>query len=140
MPSPPSVQHLASNPDVPAEHLPALWRELASQLSKWPGNDGAVIALLRMADQLELALRRSEGEIISLRVAAQESGYTEDHLGRLVREAKIPNAGCKGSPRVRRADVPKKLQADPPAVATRHRNDDVVARLFRDIDHSKVGD
>ena len=44
---------------------------------------------------------------LTLSEAAGLSGYSHEHLGRLVREGKIPNAGKPGAPRIRRADVPR---------------------------------
>ncbi len=52
------------------------------------------------------------GSVLSLPEAAARSGYTVEHLGRMVREGRIPNAGRKGSPRIRSADLPRK----PPAL------------------------
>ncbi len=40
--------------------------------------------------------------------AALESGLSEDHLRHGVADGKIPNAGRKGAPRIRRADLPLK--------------------------------
>ena len=53
-----------------------------------------------MASQAEL--------VLSLPEAAARSGYTAEHLGRMVREGRISNAGRKGSPRIRAADLPRK--------------------------------
>ncbi|MFL5516646.1 MAG: hypothetical protein ACJ8DJ_10845, partial [Gemmatimonadales bacterium] len=43
--------------------------------------------------------------------------YSVDHLARLIREGRLPNAGRHGSPRVRAADLPlrprKDVAADP---------------------------
>ena len=47
--------------------------------------------------------------------AARESGYSADHLGRLVRDGKIPNAGRPGAPRIARRDLPRKAHAPPEA-------------------------
>ena len=43
---------------------------------------------------------------LTLAEAAQESGYSVDHLERLVREGKISNAGRRGKPMIRRSDLP----------------------------------
>lgn len=61
-----------------------------------------------MAHQLEAVLGREDSEILTLREAARESGYSADHLGRMVREGPIPNAGRPGAPRIRRSDLPRK--------------------------------
>ena len=47
-------------------------------------------------------------ELLTLAQAAGESGYSIDHLGRLVRTGKLANHGQVGSPRVRRSELPKK--------------------------------
>ncbi len=49
--------------------------------------------------------------LLSLPEAAGRSGYSVEHLGRLVREGRIPNAGRKGSPRIRAGDLPRKPRA-----------------------------
>jgi hypothetical protein len=38
--------------------------------------------------------------------AANRSGYSRDHLARLVRQHRIPNSGRRGAPRVRLRDLP----------------------------------
>ena len=48
---------------------------------------------------------------LTLREAAARSGYSTGHLGRLVRQGKIPNAGQPRSPRVRVGDLPARPSA-----------------------------
>ena len=43
--------------------------------------------------------------------AARRSGYSADHLGRLVRNGKIPNSGRPGTPSIARRDLPRKASA-----------------------------
>ena len=61
------------------------------------------MVLDRCADELEATL--------SLVEAASESGYSADHLGRLVRDGKIPNAGRPGAPRIARKHLPRKCHS-----------------------------
>ena len=61
-----------------------------------------------LADQLEAVQGREDSEILTLLQAARESGYSADHLGRMVRKGKIPNARRPGSPGIRRSDLPRK--------------------------------
>lgn len=49
--------------------------------------------------------------VLSLPDAASRSGYSVEHLGRLIRDGRLPNAGRKGSPRIRAADLPRKPRA-----------------------------
>ena len=58
---------------------------------------------------LETVLRGEEDQLPNLADAAARSGYSADHLGRMIREGKIRNLGLKGSPRVRAGDLPRRL-------------------------------
>ncbi|HEX5178491.1 MAG TPA: hypothetical protein VFW04_04125 [Gemmatimonadaceae bacterium] len=86
------------------------WRARAGELREY-GGDASARALEHCADDLEAALRAELGEALSLDAAARESGYSVDHLARLIREGAIPNAGRKHSPAIRRADLPHKAGA-----------------------------
>lgn len=87
--------------------LPRKWRAHAQFLRTY-GDEKAAIVCERHAQELEDALWHGDDEPLNLREAATLSGYTEDHLGRLVRDGKIPNSGRKHAPRIRRADLPIK--------------------------------
>ena len=69
--------------------------------------DGAKL-LDRVLADAEALFATEEGETLSLGQAAAESGYSRDHIARLIRGGAIPNAGRPRSPRVRRADLPLK--------------------------------
>jgi len=88
------------------EHLPKRWRERAAALRDWGADEAAARLWERAAVELEQALRAAGAETLTLVQAAHETGLTADHLGDLVRQGKIPNAGRKGAPRIRRADLP----------------------------------
>ncbi len=47
-------------------------------------------------------------QALTLTQASRESGYSVDHLGLLIRQGTIPNAGRSHAPRVRRGDLPRK--------------------------------
>ena len=59
-------------------------------------------------EQLERALQEQDERLLNLQEAADLSGYSADHLGRLVRDEAIPNAGHPGAPRIARRDLPVK--------------------------------
>ena len=61
------------------------------------------MALESCAAELEATLRERDETTLSLTEAARESGYSADHLGRLVRDGKIPNTGRPGAPRIARS-------------------------------------
>ena len=52
-----------------------------------------------------------ENALLTLKEAAQHSGYSQDHLGRLVRDGNLHNHGRQGAPRIRKGDVPRKVAA-----------------------------
>jgi hypothetical protein len=83
------------------------WRDRAQTADLLADNRGAL--LLRLcATELETALQDAGDTPLTLAEASSESGYSLEHLRRLVSEGKIPNAGRKGVPRIRRAHLPKK--------------------------------
>lgn len=69
--------------------------------------DGATLCDELLAELDGLA-DDAANQLLSLHRAAAESGYSADHLGRLVREGKLTNAGRANSPRIRRGDLPFK--------------------------------
>jgi hypothetical protein len=64
---------------------------------------------------VEVALQRHRSDTLTLAQAAEETGYSKEHLGRMVREGKISNAGEKHSPRVHRGDLPQKISLSSPS-------------------------
>ncbi len=100
------------------ETLPATWRRQAKALRRYGGETPAVV-LDRCAADLEDTLRERDETTLSLTQAARESGYSADHLGRLVREGKIPNAGRPGAPRIARRNLPRKTGAGKPRLAAK---------------------
>ncbi len=55
------------------------------------------------------ALQRGESEEpLTIAQASAESGYSAEHVARMVRQGLIPNQGRKRAPRIRRADLPRK--------------------------------
>ena len=106
------------------KNLPADWRKQAKALRRYGGETPAV-ALDRCADDLEATLVERDETTYSLVEAARESGYSADHLGRLVRDGKIPNAGRPGAPRIARRHLPRKAPApaEPPLAEKPRRGD-----------------
>lgn len=69
--------------------------------------NGATLCEELLRDVRELLAEESE-RLLSLSEAAKASGYSADHLGRLVRSGTIPNAGRPNAPRLRYGDLPRK--------------------------------
>jgi hypothetical protein len=93
---------------TPSE-LAAQWRQDAETLERYASPLADVCR--RHADELDAALRSVEDSTLDLTTAARESGYSPDRLRHLVAAGDIPNAGKKGSPRIRRGDLPLKRHA-----------------------------
>lgn len=55
---------------------------------------------------LDRLVANSEAEILTVAKAAERCGYSADHIGRLIREGKLSNAGRKHAPRVFARDLP----------------------------------
>jgi len=74
----------------------------------------------RMAESFAADLRARlaawEAEPLTVAEASEESGYSESHLRTLLSEGRLANIGRQGSPRIRRADLPAKPQADGPTL------------------------
>lgn len=101
----------------------ASWREEADLLRR-RGAPRQADVLESAAEDLEDRLREWRLEALSLEQAARESGLAYDTVQRKV-GSELPNAGEKGSPRVRRCDLHPWLDApEPEAVES-----DVVAEL-----------
>ena len=92
------------------------------------------------AKELEEALAKGLTEVLTLEEAAAESGYSADHLGRLLADGTIPNAGrkyalgsgagtCRGSRRRRRPDPSLPRPPGGPSLA----------RITRDAISSRTG-
>ena len=106
-------------------------RHRAREYSKVGANVSGAQLCEQIATEIENLSERDGNEAFTIRQAAEESGYTEEHLRRLVRDGKIPNAGRPGSPKIRTADLPRKpspvagtgpVAYDPVADAQRIRN------------------
>lgn len=69
--------------------------------------DGAKLCDLVIAD-IERAIDVADARELTLTDAAAESGYSVNHLRRLVRAGSLANVGSPRRPRVRSVDLPRK--------------------------------
>ena len=82
------------------------WCRLRDQFARIPAQlDGVAVCDAVLAD-LEHLARADADEVLTLDEAAARSGYSPSHLGRLVRQGTIPNAGRAHAPRIRARDLP----------------------------------
>jgi hypothetical protein len=61
------------------------------------------------AKELEKRTADSLLEPLTLEAAELESGYTRNHLNRMLREGKVPNSGTDTEPRILRMHLPRKV-------------------------------
>ena len=100
--------------------LSTTWRERAELLANFGDPNCARIWQLAAAE-LDEAQRTLGAETLTLAEAARESGYSQDHIGSLVRRGKLPNAGRLHVPLIRRSDLPIKPSTSPGRPAPRRR-------------------
>ncbi len=90
--------------------LIARWRTDVATLRK-RGAAAQAVALESCADELERELDSLENELLSIKEAAAESGYSEETLRRRVRKGEIAaerSNGKNSHPKLRRGDLPTK--------------------------------
>ena len=89
------------------DHLAIEWREKATVF-----RDHAEEPLARAydlcAEELDNSLAQVEEETLTLRQASAETGYSQRHLGQLMKDGTIPNSGTAESPRLIRSHLPRK--------------------------------
>jgi hypothetical protein len=90
------------------DELRALWSARQTECVQFGTQvDGAKVMAAFLADFDSVTVSEEE-QALSLSEAARISGYSREHLARLVRSASIPNVGAKNRPRIRRKDLPRK--------------------------------
>lgn len=100
-------------PVSPSRALAAKWRGEAERLRQL-GADAQAKTLETCATELEL-LRREEGQrVVTLREAQTLSGFSYSALEKMVRSGRLANVGARHRPRLRVADLPRKVSAPPP--------------------------
>ncbi len=103
--------------------LPAAFQEAAAIAREYAADERAAAIWERAAEMAEQSLRQSGLERLTLQQAEAESGYSRDHLRRLIDEGTIPNASAADdSKAILRMHLPRKpghgLAAVRPPVAS----------------------
>jgi excisionase family DNA binding protein len=99
------------------EAVPREWR-VEVEMLRHRGADAQARALESCAEDLEAALRGWTTEELTIAEAAEESGYSADHLRELVRTGHLPDQrpqGSKGRMRISRSDLPRRPSAPEPS-------------------------
>jgi hypothetical protein len=106
-------------------------RSKACELREVFGDDIRARSIEWAVGRMEVALARESNEPLSLAEAAQLSGYSQEHLARLVRRGRIPNRrppGSKGRILISRSDLPQRPMKAHTQDADVH---ELASRLFR---------
>jgi hypothetical protein len=111
------------------------WRSRAGKLRDWAAAEEVAHAWEEAARELESVLAAEEQELLNLQQASHRSGYCPDHLGRLIREGKLPNSGRVNAPKIRIGDLPRKPGGILPVAAGEHTNQAkaFIARALLDV-------
>ncbi len=88
----------------------AWWERFASDCEELDSHVSASMLTRKIISSLRDILNRDLNEELTLTEAARRSGNSAGHLGRLVRQGKLPNAGRKYAPKIRVGDLPKRAK------------------------------
>lgn len=96
--------------DVSSMVAPLLrsWRDFALELRNRSADPRGAAIYETVALELEQFVKTADSEVLTPAEAEQWSGYTTDHLRRLVDSGDLTNHGKKGAPRYRRSELPMK--------------------------------
>lgn len=87
-----------------ASHLVARWAAAAEVLAQY-GAQQEARTLDRCVEELQLAEREWQEELLSQKQAADEAGVSTSTIRRWERDGKVENRGSENAPRYRRRDV-----------------------------------
>ena len=93
---------------IPIARLPQQFRGNARAAQRLAGSEAAAHVWEAAAVEVEQRLREAFVEPLTLEAAALESGYTRNHLRRILRDKKLPNSGTDADPRILRMHLPRK--------------------------------
>lgn len=82
------------------------WRVTADSVRRYSPDFARFLEAV--AEDRDVYEKEHHLEALTLVQAAKASGYTPDHISRLIAEGRIENVGKKGAPGTRRGDLPRK--------------------------------
>ena len=99
------------------EALMARWADEARRLRDRYALESAARVCEAHVRELREVLSAQQDALLTVAEAAAECGYSRQHLRALLASGDLPNAGRRGRPRIRRADLPsrKPTSKEPPA-------------------------
>lgn len=92
------------------EEVRERWLTRREELARLDAHVDGVRIIDQFVADLEAIEQDEADEILSLTRAADLSGYSSEHLARCIRQGRIPNAGRRNKPMIRRGDLPRKAK------------------------------
>ena len=92
----------------PIARLPQEFRDNAMTARRLTGSESAAHVWEEAAVEVEQRLADCLLEPLTLDAAVSESGYTRNHLLRMLRDGLLPNSGTNTDPRILRMHLPRK--------------------------------
>ena len=93
------------------DELVLRWERRREEFRRYGATVDGARLLEECLHELRAFLDQEDSDVLTLEEAARFTGYSPDHLSRLIREGRITNLGRKHRPRVRRGDLPQKPHA-----------------------------
>jgi len=103
----------------PYEELLHRWQARRDEYGRVNAMVNGAKVLDEFIADLTKVLSAEANTVLTLETAALRSGYSKEHLARLIREGTLPNAGRRGAPRIYARDLPHR--AAHPALGSRSR-------------------
>lgn len=98
----------------------AWWERFACECEELDSHVSASTLTRKILSSFRDILNRDLNQELTLEEAARRSGYHAGHLGRLLRQGKLLNAGRKYAPRIRAGDLPKRAKNLAPPTIERY--------------------
>lgn len=123
----------------PIRALAQEWKQESVRLRSRFGEHHATKTMQTLADELLECIEAAQGRLLNLKEAAGVSGYSDDHLGRLVRSGDIVNSGRPNAPKIALRDLPMKPGHLHPTPVLREVTPASAKRIARSIVSPKEG-
>lgn len=88
------------------------WEHRKAEFARFGVTVNGAAIVEEFLHDLHAVLRQEASEALTIGQAAARSGYSSDHIGRMLRTGALENVGKRGRPRVRAGDLPSKARKD----------------------------
>ncbi len=105
------------------------WQDEASGYERDRAMVEGHLLLRRLVDEMREAWHEDQREPVTVAEASALSGFSRSHLYHCIEDGTLPNAGRRGTPRIRRRDLPRKPGTRPQGLIPLER-----AAILADLD------